>query len=522
MREPGFVVGVGRDLEARGRDAHARGDYPAAVDGYQDAYAAYQEEGDLAAAARAARTVGWFRGWVFGEWAVYRGWLARARMLLEQADDDTGRGWVVLDEALQGSDFDAQRALYEEAIALARRAGDHDLECDAMAALGMMMIFSGLVDEGMGYLDAALAAICSGDVAELPVVEGCLCGLLTACERTGDVGRADEWLRSAERVMRRENLVAVAGHCRSHYAGILVAAGRWEDAEDELAAALGLLPEGLGVRASALCRLAELRVRQGRFEEADQHLVGLEHHEDAVRPLVGLHLARGEGQLAVELLERVMEGGPYEDHVLAPLLSQLVEARAASGDVDGAGRAAAELTEVVEHQASPYLRALGAAARARVCVASGEGDPRACWHQAMSMYASASMPGEVAAVRLELARLAVADRETVAVAEAAAALRVFEEFGDRRRADEATALLRSLGGTGPPGPKRRTTLTRREDEVLDLLGHGLTNAEIGDRLFISAKTAEHHVGRILSKLGLRSRADAAAYVIRARTVQGQK
>ena len=46
--------------------------------------------------------------------------------------------------------------------------------------------------------------------------------------------------------------------------------------------------------------------------------------------------------------------------------------------------------------------------------------------------------------------------------------------------------------------------------MLDLLRLGLTNAEIGSRLFISAKTAEHHVGRILTKLGVRSRAEAAA------------
>ena len=53
-------------------------------------------------------------------------------------------------------------------------------------------------------------------------------------------------------------------------------------------------------------------------------------------------------------------------------------------------------------------------------------------------------------------------------------------------------------------------LSGREQQVLALLREGLTNAEIGVRLFISAKTAEHHVGRVLAKLGVRSRAEAAA------------
>ena len=71
-------------------------------------------------------------------------------------------------------------------------------------------------------------------------------------------------------------------------------------------------------------------------------------------------------------------------------------------------------------------------------------------------------------------------------------------------------MLRELGGPIKTGPNE-THLTRREEEVLELLALGLSNSKIGERLFISTKTAEHHVGRILSKLGLRSRAEAAAY-----------
>jgi DNA-binding CsgD family transcriptional regulator len=52
-------------------------------------------------------------------------------------------------------------------------------------------------------------------------------------------------------------------------------------------------------------------------------------------------------------------------------------------------------------------------------------------------------------------------------------------------------------------------LTRREQEVLALLVEDLRNSEIAERLFISTKTVDHHVSAILTKLGVRTRQDAA-------------
>jgi DNA-binding NarL/FixJ family response regulator len=52
-------------------------------------------------------------------------------------------------------------------------------------------------------------------------------------------------------------------------------------------------------------------------------------------------------------------------------------------------------------------------------------------------------------------------------------------------------------------------LTRRENEVLALVVEGLCNAEIAQRLFIPTKTVDHHVSAILTKLGVRTRRDAA-------------
>ena len=120
----------------------------------------------------------------------------------------------------------------------------------------------------------------------------------------------------------------------------------------------------------------------------------------------------------------------------------------------------------------------------------------------------------MAQVRLELARaLAAADPE-MAVAEATAARDALERLGAVADADAADALRRSLGARGRTGPKRVGALTRREQEVLRLVGLGLSNPGIAQRLFISRKTAAHHVSNVLAKLGVRNRAGAIAYATR--------
>jgi DNA-binding NarL/FixJ family response regulator len=80
--------------------------------------------------------------------------------------------------------------------------------------------------------------------------------------------------------------------------------------------------------------------------------------------------------------------------------------------------------------------------------------------------------------------------------------------------DRSAAVLRGLGAAAPrstaPAATALAGLTAREAEVLDGLCRGASNAEIATRLYLSPKTVEHHVSRVLAKLGVRTRAAAAA------------
>jgi DNA-binding NarL/FixJ family response regulator len=98
---------------------------------------------------------------------------------------------------------------------------------------------------------------------------------------------------------------------------------------------------------------------------------------------------------------------------------------------------------------------------------------------------------------------------------ARAARDAFERLGAHADADQAASVLRGLGLAGRSAKRGdRDELTARELEVLRLVAGGLSNTEIAERLVISPKTAEHHVSRVLAKLGVRSRVDAAALAVR--------
>jgi ATP/maltotriose-dependent transcriptional regulator MalT len=473
----------------------------------------YQEAGDACGAARAALwlAMGYFSA--LGNNAAGNGWLQRAERLLDDAGPCAERGWLVQLRGKMTPDAATAVGYAREALTIARQHGDQDLEVWALSEQGRGLVSLGEVAAGMAMLDEAVAAATAGGRNLIIVGDAC-CNMLSACDRAADFARALQWCEVVDAFARRYNAVPIFHYCRVVYCGVLIATGRWGEAERELRAALRAIEQRYPTeKVHSLSRLALICVRQGRLEEAGQLLAGFETHGVAAEASAALHLARGQAALAGAVLERRLDA--LGDGLPAvPLLRLLVEARLALGEREEARTAASRLATIAERAQQPPIRAQASLSTARVELASGGSNAQALLEEACTLFEASGMPFDAALARLEWARiLAGVDRE-IAAEDARLAWSVFTKLDARPHADRAAALLRELGAGSRPGPRTAGPLTSRERQVLDLVSHGLSNLEIGERLFISPKTVEHHVGRILSKLGLRSRAEAVAWALR--------
>jgi DNA-binding NarL/FixJ family response regulator len=504
----------GAALERQARTAYRDLDFEAAVACWEQAYGAYRAEHDAVGAVRIARALACIYGTVRGDAAVMSGWLQRARSLAGTTPDCAERGWIALNAGMFEADRMRKDALFAEAAESGRRHADADLEFSALAYLGASLVHADRTEEGMALLDEALAAAAGGEVVDVFALEGIFCQLFAACEYARDVRRADEWIRVGTEVAARHQLVAVSAFCHTHYGAVLTAAGRWPEADVALTEAVRLwgLGRRAGLRRGALVRLADLRVRQGRLDEAERLLEDMPVDAETAHPLAALHFARGRLDQAMHTIEQGLAQLAAESVASAPLLSLAVDVLLADGRLGEAEAAADRLAAISTHCVSPYLTATTSLARGRIALAGGPGDARECLRAAVAGFAGAELPMELARTRLELATALAADRPSVALAEARAALDAFERLRAARHVDAAAALLRSLGVRTSTAMRSDGLLTARETEVLELLANGLSNPEISEQLFISRRTVEHHVANILAKLGLRSRAEVAAYV----------
>jgi DNA-binding NarL/FixJ family response regulator len=491
------------------------GDLPTAELHFRHAFRLHAAAGRSREAVRAALRLASMTVSLLGDEEAGRGWLEQARVLLTQLGPCVE--WGYFEIALLScdrNDVPALLASAERAIEIARHYGDRALELRARADRGLALVTSGRISDGFADLEMTMTALMAG---ELPLMDGglCLCAMLTACDRVRDVRRAERWAG-----VTRDLMSAVGAepaplyvHCRMALGSVFRAAGRWPEAEQLLMEALG--PEQqpfIWHRPLTSAHLASLRIEQGRYEEAGELLAPYEDWVSSSAPLALLHLKQGRPDVAAAVLEGALVELVDDALRRAPVLAALVQVELSRGQVDAAAAAAEELAALADRTEASSVRGDAALATARLAAARGA--------PARTAYATAlrnleERPFTAGLVRLELAESLAPTDPAAAIAEARAALACFTRLGATEARDRAAALLRELGDTSRPrGSVGLGELTEREADVLSLVQVGLSNAAIGERLYISGKTVEHHVSRILAKLGVRTRAEAAALAVR--------
>jgi DNA-binding NarL/FixJ family response regulator len=480
------------------------GETDAAVQAREQAYAAFCRRPEPMHAAITALSLYFLFRSSLGNVAASRGWLARAARLADDLQLPPLTGWIQCARAHDSDDPVAAEGLAREAHDAARAVGDSDLELCALSQIGIALVDQGRVPEGSALLDEAMAASLAGEGEQLQTVAYTSCNMIMACSRAAQFDRATQWIRAAGPFTQRYGSPHVYALCRLHHGKVLLSTGDWAAAEAELEDALQAShATEPSLTAETLAALAELRLAQNRVEDAAAFLAGVTDHPATTHAVAALHVARDEPEAAEAILRRRLRA-LGEDRLESALLLELlstVELRT-GGHAEATAQRLAALAERTGCAAiiARAERALGAAA-----------DDVAQLESALERFAALEMPFETARTHLLLARALEGEAAAAAARSAHAA---FEALGAARHADEAAALLRSLGQRASRSVERGGTLTRREREVLGLLGEGLSNRAIAERLFISQKTAQHHVAAVLFKLDLANRAQAAAYAVR--------
>jgi DNA-binding NarL/FixJ family response regulator len=443
-----------------------------------------------------------------------RGWFVRAERLLSGVPRCAESGWLRLLRASMLSNSAELEQAAAETVGLAQEFLDHDLEALAIAFCGLAQVNLGRVGEGMANLDEAMASAYSGELDYMTISE-IFCVMLSACELAGDLDRTEEWCRTAAEYAQEHHCPFLSAYCRTTYGALLTLTGKWQQADQALIEAIRIFDAGhRGLRVHAVIRLADLRVYQGKLEEAEALLAGYEDQEDAALPLARLYLARGETGLARAVLEHALPPGQAPGLQHAALLRLLVDVLLAAGALDEAASVAARLSELAEQTQSDLLIAQAALAQGGVKQRRGDAGALEQFETALQRLRAHEQSILASRARLEMARIVQKEDPAAAITWAKAAMASFQRVGAAHDAEEADQLLRQLGARQNPGPRTDHPLSKREEEVYALLSKGLTNREIAGRLVLSEKTVEHHVTSILTKLNARSRAEAIALAIK--------
>lgn len=293
--------------------------------------------------------------------------------------------------------------------------------------------------------------------------------------------------------------------------------GRWDDALAEIDAPLG--PHFFSHEAYLRGVAANIALHRARPGTARTHLAVADAHVERVGgSAVSLHfLARilelehaGDPRRAVELISGMLARPDDDIGNLESWLADAVRLALAIGDTATAQAVTERAAEINDLGAVTHRRAV-----ALHCRGQFDADPDLLNEAAQAYRQAGWVLPRVQAI--EAAALLFARRGDLGPARASGteALEVYAGLGAAWDLARLRANLRTAGiRQGPSGPRRRPThgwdsLTPTEVRIADLVGEGLSNPKIAERLFLSRRTVQTHVSHLLTKLELRSRVDIA-------------
>jgi class 3 adenylate cyclase len=438
------------------------------------AQAAFIAADDMRGAARTALELA--RNHVLlGENNVGVGWWMHAARFLEGLPECPEHGlwtWMEAYAQLEAGEFVTGGERAHEAVEIARRTGDRDVEALALASEGHAQIAQGDVAGGLALLGQASALAAGGSLQ--PSAGGeVLCSMIWACRNLGDWRRAAEWTDVSLRYCDEEAGYYYPGLCRVHRAEVERIRGDYERAEQDLAAACDqLLARHRDAAGWAYREMGEVRMRRGDFAGAmEAWRRAMELGVEPQPGLARLREAEGDAPAALRMLERALTDDRFKEVEARAFLFPVVASIAiAAGDLDRARAAVAEMealgarVESTAHQGALHV------ARGELALAEGRlGDANALLRRAVQLWLEVDAPYESARARVVLARVYEAEGDLAAARlEREAALGVFVRLG----AEYDARLLRAMVERPPERALRTFMFTDivESTRLLDVLG----------------------------------------------------